>query len=129
MGWPVKSRIGEDEFIRTVRKKISPKWLDNIVDMKCSQTIDRQDFDLPRNQMRNLNGHKPEERVFRVLILEEYLPLTAVDSADEFKTVFLDAVRGQYIAYSSPTFLSPPIDRTPLCIRGSWSPTSEFERQ
>jgi hypothetical protein len=105
MGWLLKRRTGEDEFIRTIRRKISPKWLDNIVDMKCSQTVDRQDFDLPRNRMRNLDGHEPEEKVFRILILEEYLPLTAVDSAGEFKTVFLDAVRGQYITYSSPTFL------------------------
>jgi hypothetical protein len=98
VGWPVKSRTAEDQFIREIYKALrgSP-WLEHIVDMKCSQTSDWKDMKLPRSSFEQLDGFEIEERVCRTLLFEEYLPLQQVETVEEFKSVFLSIVRGAIV--------------------------------
>lgn len=108
ISWQSRWRLGEDESIRVVRTKLAAssskrRFLDHIVDMKCSATYNMADMDLPRMAFGVTD--LIFERVCRVLVLREYLPLVQITSTEDFKTVFLDTVRGMFthLLYCLPT--------------------------
>lgn len=99
IAWPIESRHGEDMFIRKIRKKLKekkPGFLDHIVDLKCSASQTMEEVALPRAFMDDLlRLENFERRLLRCLVMEEYSPLESVRSVDEFKTIFVDAVKGE----------------------------------
>lgn len=104
ISWQSRWRVGEDANIRIIRTKLEESeskksFLDHIVDMKCSATYSMHDMDLPRAKMFGI-ADPIHERVCRVLVLREYLPLHRVSSAAEFQCVFLDTVRGKQVVMS-----------------------------
>ncbi|KAH8091041.1 hypothetical protein BXZ70DRAFT_909917 [Cristinia sonorae] len=103
ISWQSKRRTGEDTHIRAVRMKLSSKQetrhlLEHIVDMKCSITQTMEELGLPRAFM-GLSMDDASERVCRILIMREYIPLNLVESADEFKAAFVGAVKGHHAAH------------------------------
>ncbi|KAI0074655.1 hypothetical protein K474DRAFT_1709698 [Panus rudis PR-1116 ss-1] len=102
MSWQYKCRR-EEETIKMIRRVLSdPKdsahkaILKHVVDLKCSLSLAANDPDvsLPRAFMDALPNSDPELdlREFRIMILEAYQPLEAIDDADDFKQVFRDVV-------------------------------------
>lgn len=101
MGWASIRRPAEDMTIRTIRRRLrqgAPDILQHVSDMKCSIARTAQDMGLPRVFMSELPVS--EERVFRTLVLKAYEPLAAVNNAEEFKVIFIDAVRGPLCSHS-----------------------------
>lgn len=97
MAWVSVRRPAEDMTIRTIRKRLrqgAPDVLEHVSDLKCSTARTAQDMGLPRVFMSDMSG--VEERVFRTLVLKAYEPLAAVNNAEEFKTIFVDVVRGGF---------------------------------
>lgn len=99
--WPVVTRHGEDTFIRKIRRKLKekkPECLKHVVDLKCSLGRTIEELELPRAFMNDLPVlQKFEKRMLRCLVMEEYSTLESIDGLDEFKTVFVDTVRGESI--------------------------------
>ena len=98
ISWQLQWRIGEDGTVRAIREglashEVKKKFLGNIVDMKCSSVLTMAEMDLPRARMFGLA--QDYERVCRVLVLAEYLPLKMIKNANDFGRVFLDVVRGE----------------------------------
>lgn len=127
LSWQLKWKRGEDIMIsriRTTLVKIDSKkrFLDNIIDMKCSASYSMacDDIRLPRAEMYGMTDPL-YERVCRVLVLREYLPLHKIRSPDDFKVIFIDVVRGMYstcvilVASDVDTLLIQPI--TPFTSR------------
>ncbi|KAH8091059.1 hypothetical protein BXZ70DRAFT_954158 [Cristinia sonorae] len=105
ISWQSKWRAGEDTHIRAVRKTLSSKeetrhLLKHIVDMRCSTMQTMEHLELPRVIM-GLPMDEAAERVCRILVMRTYLPLHHVESVDEFKAVFVGAVKGHHAAYNS----------------------------
>ena len=110
ISWQSISTVGEDSAIRIVRRKLAASssmkhFLDNIVDMKCSATYNMAEMGLPRVAF-GLND-PTDERVCRVLVLREYLPLQKVGSPTEFRTVFIDVVQGPCFVSSCSLVADP----------------------
>ncbi|KAI0925209.1 hypothetical protein AcW2_005888 [Taiwanofungus camphoratus] len=73
MAWPSKDRDAEDNFIRVIRtglKEHAPRWVDHVVDLKCSVTRHMEEMDFPRIHMTGLLNY--EERLFRIMIMKKY---------------------------------------------------------
>ncbi|KAI0925207.1 hypothetical protein AcW2_005886 [Taiwanofungus camphoratus] len=93
--WPPKEHYAEDGFVRAIRTGLeerAPRWLDHVVDLKCSVTRKMGEMDFPRSRMSSVLGY--EERVFRVIVMKV---LQMVDSVDEFKKIFVDVVSGKSV--------------------------------
>jgi len=111
--WQPDWREGEDSNIRVVRTAIKQhkdesvrKYLKHIVELKYSFTGTMEEMQLPRAFMTDLpTDDRTEQRVCRVLIMAEYLPLHMVDSVEEFKAIFLAVVRGHHAAYTTSMVL------------------------
>ncbi|THH31233.1 hypothetical protein EUX98_g2943 [Antrodiella citrinella] len=109
VSWPAKSRDhGEDTNIRAISSALNKdeskkKFLENIVAMKFSVTRTMAEMDLPRAKM--FGVHLVHERVCRMLILKEYMPLQLVDSVKTFKKVFVDVVKGHRAVYEATDIL------------------------
>ncbi|KAH9925286.1 uncharacterized protein B0H18DRAFT_1009461 [Fomitopsis serialis] len=108
VAWPHKSRQAEDKMIRAVRQclveKGKEKYLDHVVDLKCSVTKSIEEMGLPRVAM----GVVPEEqdlRVCRTLILRRYERLETIGSQKGFHTVFVHVVRAHYWVYETSRIL------------------------
>ena len=102
MSWIVYCKTGEDVAIRAIRKGLAgnastKKFLENVVDMKCSAMLTIGQMDHPRARLLGLT--QAEERVCRVLVLKEYLPLNMVKNVRQFAWVFIDVVRGECVTY------------------------------
>ncbi|THH31243.1 hypothetical protein EUX98_g2952 [Antrodiella citrinella] len=95
ISWQPRTRDSEDSNIRAIRTTLAKtpkthKYLKHIVDLKCSLTRTMAEMGLPRAFM-DLKDTQPE-RVCRLLIMTEYLPLNMVDSVMEFKSIFIDVM-------------------------------------
>ncbi|CAL1698362.1 unnamed protein product [Somion occarium] len=109
MSWQPVKRY-EEGHIRTIRQTLKKSKNKNaraalayIVDLKCSSTLAINDpnVNLPRAFMTQLPGMpEDEKRDFRILIMKEYLPLQFIDTADELKKVFRDALTGHHWAWT-----------------------------
>lgn len=99
IAWPVFMRHGEDNFIRKIRTRLQenkPEYLKHIVDLKASLSQRIEQVSLPRASMVDLpDVQNVEHRMFRCLVMEEYSPLETVRSVEEFKTIFVETVKGQ----------------------------------
>ena len=96
ISWPQASRRAEDGLIIAVRKSLGkekPYYLRHIVELKCSVTRTMHQMGLPRVRM----GLRPEqagERVCRTMVLKRYERLETAESVEDFKIIFIEAVRG-----------------------------------
>lgn len=97
--WPVVTRHGEDRFIRKIRRKLAekkPAYLKHVVDLKCSLARSVEQLELPRTFMEDLPVLQNfEKRRLLCLVMEVYYPLESVKNINEFKTVFVDVVKGE----------------------------------
>ncbi|KAH8091033.1 hypothetical protein BXZ70DRAFT_1079883 [Cristinia sonorae] len=103
VSWQVEDRDGEDEIIREIHEKLTAdesrkKFLQNIVSLKLSTTRTMEEMELPRAKMFGLSE---PHRVCRILVMHEYLPLTAVENVSEFKKVFSDVLAGHHAVYET----------------------------
>ncbi|KAI0929698.1 hypothetical protein AcV7_005172 [Taiwanofungus camphoratus] len=106
MAWPSKERDAEDGFVRTIRQGLkthAPRWLDHVVDLKCSITRNMEQMDLPRFYMNGLLDY--EERIFRLMVMKKYEVLEQVNSVDEFKKVFVDVVNAHHWVWTTSGIL------------------------
>lgn len=98
MAWISPERNSEDGYIRTVRRKLrengAEQYLKHIVDLKCSVERTMREIKLPRAFM--ADEYQDNGRIFRLMIVKEYEDINSVNSAEEFKTVFIDALRGKW---------------------------------
>lgn len=98
--WPVITRHREDNFIRKIRRTLKekkPEYLKHVVDLKCSHDRTMKQLQLPRALMDDLPIlDRFETRALLCLVMEEYRPLESVKNIDEFKTVFVDVVKGKH---------------------------------
>ncbi|CAL1698455.1 unnamed protein product [Somion occarium] len=103
MSWqPINREDTEDQLIRVIRRKLGKRkktrrYLKHIVDLKCSLDLTDAELDLPRASMMVPEAYEP--RLFRVLILREYLPLEYVRSLDDFRRIFIAAVKAHHKVY------------------------------
>lgn len=101
LAWPVlkQRRHGEDHLIRKIRtclQKHKPEYLKHVVDLKASVSQRIEQINLPRALMADLPElSNSQNRVLCCLVMEEYSSLESVQSVEEFKTIFVDAVKGQ----------------------------------
>ena len=89
-----------DAFIRNpawlLEKK--PHYLRHIVEIKCSVTRTMDQMGLPRVKVKiNLRPEQADERVCRTLVLQRCERLETVASVEDFKTIFIDVVRGELV--------------------------------
>ncbi|OCH84813.1 hypothetical protein OBBRIDRAFT_375200 [Obba rivulosa] len=106
IAWPQEDRDAEDELIRKIRRAIDEndearRYLKHIVDLKCSLTLSMEDVRLPRIFMDDVPLASSHRRMWRALVMEEYLPLQLVDSVDEFKEVFKHVLHGHRWAWEA----------------------------
>ncbi|TCD70754.1 hypothetical protein EIP91_001783 [Steccherinum ochraceum] len=104
ISWQSKWREAEDHFVRVARKALDAKdstkeILKHIVDIKCSLTLSMEQLHLPRAAMEGIPKTDDYERVCRVLVMTEYFPLRLVTSPEEFKTIYVGALRGHRAVY------------------------------
>lgn len=111
MSWPPAHQHAEDQIIRAVRrtlKKHKPQFLPSIPELKCSLDRSMEECGLPRA---SLGLPLPsEERIFRLQVMEEYLPLATISDAEEFKDVFLDVVQAHHWVYEIANILQMDIN-------------------
>ncbi|KAH8082018.1 hypothetical protein BXZ70DRAFT_1080636 [Cristinia sonorae] len=108
MSWQSRWRDGEDDIIRDIHTALAANksrkaFLDNIVNLKASMTRTMQEMELPRAKM--FTPGKAYERVCRVVVMPEYLPLTAVKTVAEFKKIFAGVLRGHNAVYEESRIL------------------------
>lgn len=101
ISWQSKWRQAEDQNVRVARQALESQpstktLLKHIVDLKCSLTRSMAELGLPRAFMTRVAQDDDYERVCRILVMAEYLPLSVVSSAEHFKVIYLGAVRGMY---------------------------------
>ncbi|CAL1698477.1 unnamed protein product [Somion occarium] len=95
--WQPTDRVNtEDGIIRVIRQKIGKSrtrkhLLKHIVDLKCSLDLTATELGLPRASMYLSEACEP--RIFRVLIVKEYLPLECVRRVAEYERIFIDVVQ------------------------------------
>ncbi|KAI0929642.1 hypothetical protein AcW1_010344 [Taiwanofungus camphoratus] len=97
MAWPSKEREAEDNFIKKIRRNLkvhAPRWLDHVVDLKCSVTRNMKEMNLPRVYMTKVLDYR--EQLFRMTVMKKYEALEQVNSVDEFKKVFVDVVNAHH---------------------------------
>ncbi|TFY73850.1 hypothetical protein EWM64_g10162 [Hericium alpestre] len=104
LSWPVKTLVAEDALIRDICSKISPAWSKHIPEVLLSATLDEEALDLPRSLMGPLDG-KAEDRVLRILIAHRAEGLEKVRSLEEFKTIFLQAMRCHRVVFVKTNIL------------------------
>ncbi|CAL1698516.1 unnamed protein product [Somion occarium] len=103
MSWQPVNRVNtEDGIVRVIRQKIGKSrtkkyLLKHIVDMKCSLDLTSAELGLPRASMYLPEAYEP--RIFRVLIVKEYLPLECVRSLAEFKQIIIDVVQVHHYVF------------------------------
>ncbi|KAH8082028.1 hypothetical protein BXZ70DRAFT_959639 [Cristinia sonorae] len=107
VSWQVEDRDGEDEIIREIHEKLAAdesrkNFLQNIVSLLLSTTRTMEEMELPRARMFGLSE---PHRVCRVLVMHEYLPLTAVKSVKEFGSIFADVIYGHHAVYDTSEVL------------------------
>ncbi|EIM84736.1 uncharacterized protein STEHIDRAFT_158452 [Stereum hirsutum FP-91666 SS1] len=126
MSWRPSNRLPEDITLRFIQRKIPTHWRKYVTDLKCSVSHRSDELGLPRKKITALvkevrqegTGPKGEakfrgamtvdgtqDRVFRVLVSQRYLPLNQVKDREEFKTVFKDVVKGHYVIYKKTGIL------------------------
>ncbi|THH27764.1 hypothetical protein EUX98_g6424 [Antrodiella citrinella] len=89
----------EDGCVRAARVALaSHSNLKHVVDMKFSVSRTMEEMELPRAFMHDLRDINIRD--CRVLILKAYLPLKMVNSPEELKKVFVDAIRGHNTVYN-----------------------------
>ncbi|KAH8091035.1 hypothetical protein BXZ70DRAFT_1011293 [Cristinia sonorae] len=144
VSWQSKWRRGEDDIIRKIYASLKAsekrkRMLRNITDMRLSMTRTMGEMNLPRAKMQGLC--EVDERVCRVLVLREYLPLTAVKSVKEFKKVFIDVVKGHHAVYETSDVLHRDIStgnimfyyrdgtkfKVPTGVLGDWDLAKKIE--
>ncbi|OCH85098.1 hypothetical protein OBBRIDRAFT_839214 [Obba rivulosa] len=105
IAWQQKTRTAEDYFVRMIRKAMhkndtARQYLKHIVEIKCSLTKSMADMELPRALMLGVSlADGEEERVWRILVMEEYMPVEMLDSVEEFKEVFKGVLQGHHWAW------------------------------
>lgn len=100
--WATQHNHAEETIIRSVRRSLKhgkKQYLPFVTDLKCSLELTMDDLDLPRAHMSI--PIPADERVFRMQVMPHYLPLIAVESVSDFRTVFQDVVEGY------PSFFPP----------------------
>ena len=102
LSWPSIHRKSEADIIRIVRKKLGDHqegraYVRNIVELRCSLERTSAEMNLPRAFMALPEPY--ESRLFRALVLKEYLPLEQVESLDHFTTVYIHVFDGMLPTY------------------------------
>ncbi|TFY77355.1 hypothetical protein EWM64_g6659 [Hericium alpestre] len=100
LSWPVATRVAEDSLIRIIKSKIPRRWRRHLPDLQCSVTLDEDALSLPRSHLQKFAG-TPEGRVLRILIFTRVLPLSELNSLDDFKKVFVDLIRCHRVVYQT----------------------------
>ncbi|KAI0929648.1 hypothetical protein AcW1_010342 [Taiwanofungus camphoratus] len=106
MAWPSKERQAEDNFIKKIRRNLkvhAPRWLDHVVDLKCSVTRNMKEMNLPRVYMTKFLDYG--EQLFRMAVMKKYEALEQVNSVDEFKKVFVDVVNAHHWVWETAEIL------------------------
>ncbi|KAI0918124.1 hypothetical protein AcV5_002895 [Taiwanofungus camphoratus] len=106
MAWPSKERQAEDNFIKKIRRNLkvhAPRWLDHVVDLKCSVTRNMKEMNLPRVYMTKVLDYR--EQLFRMTVMKKYEALEQVNSVDEFKKVFIDVVNAHHWVWETAEIL------------------------
>lgn len=123
LAWQPLNRCNtEDGLIRVIRKKLSEHdegrlCLKNITDLKCSLDMSDAELGLPRAFMGLPEPYEP--RLFRALIVKEYIPLEHARSPEEFKIIFIDVVKGMWKTFLRFSFVDAKLLFSPsLGIRG-----------
>ncbi|TCD68527.1 hypothetical protein EIP91_010583 [Steccherinum ochraceum] len=101
ISWQPSWRRGEDVIIRAVRMKLAQDnrakaFLRNVVELKCSLSRSMEEMGLPRATMFGVGS---SDRVCRMLVMREYLPLLQVESPEHFEVVFVDVVQAHHEVY------------------------------
>lgn len=97
LAWAAVTAPIEDTTVRLIRRRLResrPDMLAHVTELKASITLNMEQMELPRADMFILE----EQRVLRVQLLERYASLEMVRSVEDFKTCFLDAVKGGYLS-------------------------------
>lgn len=99
MTWAPQHQHAEDAIIRSVRRRLKgkkPQYLPCVTELLCSVDLSIEQLGLPRANMKI--PLPSDERLFRLLVMPAYQPLTAIDDASEFATIFQDVVEGMLFA-------------------------------
>lgn len=92
--WAAHDAPVEDATVRLIRRRLGESRRDmlaHVTELKCSVTKTMEEMSLPRVAL----NVRENIRVLRIQVLHRYLPLEDVSSVDDFKTCFVDAVKGQ----------------------------------
>ncbi|PCH37285.1 hypothetical protein WOLCODRAFT_167407 [Wolfiporia cocos MD-104 SS10] len=112
IAWPVnRTNRVETTTIMAVRAALAekkPTMLDHIVELKCSLSMTIDELGLPRAYM---GTRVLDERVFRTIIMQRYARLELMNSAAEFKSIFLDVVRAHCWVYKTSNILHRDISK------------------
>ncbi|GJE85529.1 kinase-like protein [Phanerochaete sordida] len=117
VSWPPVRHHAEDQIIRAVRrtlKKHKPQYLPSVPELKCSLDLSMEDCGLPRAAFGL--PLPSEERIFRLQVMEEYLPITTVGDVEEFKIVFLDVIQAHHWVYEIANILQMDINLENIMI-------------
>lgn len=100
--WPPSSeKVSEHAKLAVVRRRMrekAPRYLRYVTDLKCWVSQNITEHQLPRAFMKRLPHSR--ERVFSLLVLKAYMQLQFISSIEEFKTVYIDVVRGEFFQAS-----------------------------
>lgn len=92
-----KDYEAEDEIIISVRQSLAAMGkghiLKHVVELVCSMSATVSELNLPRAFL----GHtEAPDRIFRSMILVEYLHLSQVNNVAEFRVIYTDVVNGEF---------------------------------
>ncbi|GBE90117.1 hypothetical protein SCP_1801410 [Sparassis crispa] len=106
--WPFGAVSSEHRLIRMLTRGLrrqKPDFLKHVVELKCSVNRSLKELNLPRIFIHGPPIWKSSNSpVFRMQIMKKYERLQCIECVDEFKTVFVDVVRGEQ-SLTNPLYL------------------------
>lgn len=98
IAWGYNQYTPENVTVKAVRQGLRTKrrkdLLKHIVDIRCAVNRTMQEVALPRAFMLDKQPKQRHICAFRCFIMKPYLGLEMVDTVEEFKTVWVDTIRG-----------------------------------
>ena len=96
VSWPLESSASETSTIKAVLTSLrekAPRYRQHVTEVRCYIEESFYDHGLPRAAMLGMVTESP--RRFVIMVMKKYEPLHHVANASEFKSIFVDAVRGR----------------------------------